>query len=421
MRTKSSLPPTVLCAALCAAASVAPAACSKPRSTSSTASAEPSATTAPPSTRIALKAVPSEEQRNLALNLGASADATRWTFAGPDADDPKNRPAVLFLAASSDSPAVIGAALRALAKMEAKQPSKGTEKADYEAVVTDHLGSSDQRIQGRALEATSAALRRNPQSTLAPVAATLLPKFTTTGGQYDLIEALSAAPLSERRAALEPLVKVIGQMAPFVAARLLEALTETTRSAPASGGLVAAVTPLLDHQDPMVRGRAAELLGSGGKGRSAVERALLEKLGDPDPFVRSKVVQALGRLGFGPAIHGIARLLDDNAADRIEVPAWKTLEGSVGRRVHEGTVEGSVSHAAVIAMSQLSDGKFRPDQVPPRDEKVGVHKKNVAAAKAWYQAHKAEFPKPDASAAASVAKPQTPPAKTLPASGTAAP
>jgi hypothetical protein len=210
-------------------------------------------------------------------------------------------------------------------------------------------------------------------------------------------------------------------MEPFVAARLLEELTETTRSAPASGTLVAAVMPLLDHTDPMVRGRAAELLGAGGKGRAAVELALLDKLQDPAPFVRSKATQALGRQGFGPAIHGVAKLLDDNAADRIEGPTWKTLEGSVGRRVHEGSAQGTVSHAAVTALSQLSGGKFRPEQVPPKDEKLGVHKKNVAAAKAWYQAHRAEFPKPEATAAASVSKPQTAPAKTLPASGTATP
>jgi len=66
------------------------------------------------------------------------------------------------------------------------------------------------------------------------------------------------------------------------------------------------VARLLGDENPLVRGRAAEVLGSLGDRRAAAQLAPL--LADPDPQPLARAAQALGLLGHHPAAPALATL-----------------------------------------------------------------------------------------------------------------
>jgi hypothetical protein len=164
-----------------------------------------------------------------------------------------------------------------------------------------------------------------------------------------------------------------------------------------------------------------EFLGTVGRDRPDVAKAVLETFADESPYVLAQAAIASARLKTRPAVHPLAKLLDDDRTDRTESAPWRTPDGTTGRRVHGGPSRNStVSQAAFQAMAALSDGGLVPQ--PAEADPAATHASNVKAAKAWYAKAKRGIPTsvevataaPPASGP-SAAKP-TPQRKTLPVS-----
>src|SRR5690606_19924801 len=164
----------------------------------------------------------------------------RWLFKAPEAGDPANAQVFAYLAATSDKPEVIGAALTALirAQRQVKPGEAKVTQQDYEALVKYALTSTFPRLQGRALAAVEAILRKDPNNELGSIALATLPKLTTGAAQHDLLEALSVLPAQQKRAALDKFIPLLPQLEPFVAARVFAELTSTARSVPVPPALI---------------------------------------------------------------------------------------------------------------------------------------------------------------------------------------
>jgi hypothetical protein len=358
---------------------------------------------APAAMRVPLSVQLSEAQLVLAKTLTDSVDAGDWVFKAPEGADPANAPVFAYVAATSEKPEVIAAALLAMTRAEqrTKGASPGLSREDFEAVVSYGLSSTFPRLQGRGLAAVSETLRRNPNSKLADAALAMLPKLSTAGGQHDLLETLSLLPDQRKRAALEKFLPLMPQLEAVVAARVFADLAATARSVPAPPALISTGIEGLGHSSEFVRGRASEFLGQAGKGHPGAEQALLDLLSkEKSPFVLAVTAEALQRLRSRPAIHKIVKLLDDDRSTRVEAPPWKTLDQKVGRQIYGGpSAKRTVSMVAFATLAGLSDGALKPAPPEPSDKDAG-HDRNTKAAKAWYAKVKGDVPKTIPTAAA---------------------
>ena len=134
----------------------------------------------------------------------------------------------------------------------------------------------------------------------------LLEMLSTSGTLYRF--AVQDAVLRVGRPAVTPLVSYLaGHSGPVVLPALQVA------SILADPALAAPALTLVDDPHPLVRARAADLLGAvGGQHGTSALCSLLE---DPTPAVRAAAAGALARLRHWPSAHLVAPLLRDRAWD----------------------------------------------------------------------------------------------------------
>ena len=293
-------------------------------------------------------------------------------FPSDQAADPKHARLFAYLAATSQDPKQVAAALAAMRlsyTSSSHNPNRATADADYGRVVAYHLRSSDPQIQGLALEAAPHALGGSEvQQPVVDELVRIAAQHPHAGARADAVQALQ-------------LVQGFAED-PRIAGALLDALRDD-KAYVVSRSLFA------------LRTWAAELAGRLGQGRADVAGDLLPLLGQPDPYVRSAAVAALSYLGYLPSAHAIAKLLDDKTKNTYVLCCYTSLTSQKISIEHRGSDWPEVRDAAVNALARLSSRTttiFRPDRVDPAELEASLDR-NARAAKAWYAKLRAELPK----------------------------
>ena len=149
---------------------------------------------------------------------------------------------------------------------------------------------------------------------------------------------------------------------------------------------------LMKDPDPGVRGRAVEVASVlvPDAEKQTLGAQITEMLGDKQGYVRSACADALGRLGYKPAIPKLVALLDDKTSNTHDIKYTK-LSGQDGSEHHDGSAWSRVDDSILWSLSQLTfemgDQKFRYGKIDYKNVDADVARE-VALAKAWYAKNK---------------------------------
>jgi hypothetical protein len=330
------------------------------------------------------------DQEKAAEDWSKVADANTLRFPPDRLTQPGATQIAVYLAASSDEPAVVGAALDAMRTL-VRPPTRVD--ADFVQTIRKHLSSDDPRIVARALAASRAGLNGNApdRELLSAVLGTATrPELMDGPGRYAVLDALGG--LSVRVLKEDEVQKFIfsslDSTDAYVVMTALE-LLHTPRVARPDKQLVDKVSPLLADSDPGVRGLTARVLGTVAGADPDAAKALVKALKDEDPFVRSEAANALALLDDRAAIHDIVPLVTDMKKNTFE-RRWKGMDGQNVLRAYRGSHWPYVAAAAQQALQKLAGADLKLTKVPPNDVEKGLEK-NAQAVKAWYAANKAKI------------------------------
>jgi hypothetical protein len=107
---------------------------------------------------------------------------------------------------------------------------------------------------------------------------------------------------------------------------------------------------------------------------------------DPHPYVRAEACEALARLGYIQAIHGLVRLVDDQQPSRYELEGFALEDGRPGKLRHEIPDRSLVADSALHAIETLSAGQLRLEPIDPRQPAASASG-NAQRVRTWYTQH----------------------------------
>lgn len=225
-------------------------------------------------------------------------------------------------------------------------------------------------------------------------------------------------------AAVSGLVNRLGAQQPQLVSAALAALERSAdleqNARLENTGLRRRVLELTAHENPGVRGRALRLLanlarrsvppwpprgtGWGPLNGVAVRTSLREPAhvpvslweaalarawaarADPHPYVRAEACEALARLGYIQAIHGLMQLVDDRQPSHYELEGFTLEDGRPGRLRHGIPGRALVSDSVLHAIQTLSAGQLRLEPVEPKQPVDGAST-NAQRVRLWYTQH----------------------------------
>ncbi|MBN1773757.1 MAG: HEAT repeat domain-containing protein [Deltaproteobacteria bacterium] len=362
--------------------------------------AQPTEPEKPALAEVTLKTAPTAEEQQAAQELAAKlAD-----LAQREAELGKPEQARLFLvlaASGKTEPPTIGAALLGLA-YSWKEDAEAAFLEDYRAVVAARLGATEPEVLGPALKAAKKAVASTDPIDPALVQAllALVARPDDPAAPYEALDVLgSGKKVLEAAGTKDAFLAAFGSTHPHVAATALTTFAWlASGTIPDAEAYRAKIEELLKHADPAVRGEACGALAEFvpfGDAEAAVPIAklLLPLLDDENPFVRSRAASSLADIKYKPAIHAFVKHLDDPAPNTYDTPSWKTLEGNDGWDHHDGSAWSRVDDAMLRAIQSIT---FFDDVKFEYQVNVGSVEADLAAAveaaKAWYEAHKADIP-----------------------------
>jgi len=313
---------------------------------------------------------------------------------------PKHAPLFLYLADTEKRADVVLAALQALTIAYTSVPNHKTRvqaEEDYARVVAARLSSQDPKILERAIEASSHAVSgQKPSREVIDALVKIASSHDDAAIRAEAIDRLRLIRgfWDDPRVAAA-LLKALHHREPFVISRALFGLRPRAAQLPDKEKFLERGLELLEHPDPGVRGRAAEFVGRLAMGKDELAEKLEPMLKDENPYVRSAAATGLSYLGTPSSIHAIAKLLGDKAENKYELCCYRTPMGRSVKVQHDGSAWGQVRDAAVHALERLSRRTELPFKADPVDRAdiEGSVKKNAAAARAWYQKVRAKVPK----------------------------
>lgn len=337
-----------------------------------------------------MKFQPNAAQKKIAQGLAKKVDKQTWRFPPEDANKASNAKLFTYLAATSEAPEVVGAALQGMyGAYSAHSARKLKPDEDFNQVVLKQLKSDNPKLAARALKAarTSMSGKEANVELIAAVVA-LGPKYPTGPGRYALIDSLRVVSSKHRDDKLMALlIESLDAPEPYVQSYALQALYRATRSIKDTEGLKAKALSLAKHDNVGVRGRAIELLGALGKDDPVVVSTVLAALNDSHPYVRSEAAESLARLRHKEAIPALVKMVEAKERNRYMLKDWKTLDGEPGRLNHEGSAWGFEKDAAITAIRSLSSGDLKLDRVDPKRIEAGLDA-NAKQTLEWYAQNK---------------------------------
>lgn len=329
-------------------------------------------------------------------------------FVGIDERSPVNGRAFLHLAATSDDPAIVAAALRGLSYTWSRTARRGSKRpavnADYIAVVRTRLGEKDGRIRGEALRASRLPIggEKPDMPTVDAVLALL-----ASANEADQVAALEAvynirAFSSPRRTPGDLKAKVIKAVLPLldskshaVAAGAFYAFAQSAYAGmPEAATLAARAKRSAKHPEPAVRAEALRLTSAlASKTDDELTERLLSALGDPSPYVRASAAELLAERKYVPAVHPLMKLIEDKEKATRKITGFRDLAGKPGTRRFRPETGGRVDEVALRAIDELTDSIDPKLKCTPRgrDQKQ-ARREAVERAQTWYEANKDKIP-----------------------------
>lgn len=370
--------------------------------------------------RSGLSFEPTQEQRAAmhALRSGLSKDNPR--FAVEDARQKSNAKLFTHMAATSEEPHVVRAALEAIqSAYSSRSARKQAPDADLDRALVKHLRSERADIASAAFEATRIPLMsEQPGSELISNLVKLAGPSEPAPRRHAALEALNLLRPDKRSSGvLECFELALSAEQPHSVSAALFALAQSGASFEAIGAqrsktLGRTVFSLAKHVDPGVRGRAFALLRElewlvEPARRYTKAKELLE---DPHAYVRAEAVAVVAHARRAPAIHRLMVLVDDLSIAEYELIGWTALDGTPGRLSHRLSGRKRVAEAALYAIRSLSSDPETssdvdagtPSDAQPwsalsltlggRGQDEGKVRENAELAKSWYRLASTQIP-----------------------------
>lgn len=198
-----------------------------------------------------------------------------------------------------------------------------------------------------------------------------------------LLEALEDRQRDVRAAAARSLgklgaVEAVGPLVEALAARLVPPAVAGYALVQIGPAAVPALEALLTHADPVVRARAAELLGLVGDASAA--GPLVGRLRDSSAEVRARAARALGRVGAGDAAAELRAALEDRVPF-VRTSAATALGAIRDHAAFEGllrqarTDSHDPAHAAAAALAAIDPRRIARISLDPA---AGPHVREAA-------------------------------------------
>jgi len=304
----------------------------------------------------------------------------------------ENARVFLYLASTSSSEEVVLAALDGMTKTFSPGENPQKEKVDeaYRAVVLKLLDSSVPAILGGALEAAQLGLQG--QTEMSPLSQKVLQIAQEHSEAAARLEALNALQrmkdFQQNEAIASAFLKAMQAPEPYLKSLSLFRIQFNNYNLARKPDFYSRAAELMKDPDAGVRGRALEVASVlvSPEEQASLGQQITAMLGDKSAYVRSVAADALGRLGYRPAIPKMVELLDDQASNTYDI-SYRRLNGSQGSEHHDGSAWSRVDDAMLWGLSQLtfsfgpqkfSYGKIDYKNVP------GDIAREVKLCKSWY-------------------------------------
>ena len=313
----------------------------------------------------------------------------------------RNAKLFVYLAAKSDKPDTIQAALRAMQKTHTsgrgrKRAGRSVD-ADYGTVVAHHLGAKNEKVFSAALGAASHAIASSPPDPrVLDQVLKVARSHAVDGARISAINVLTRIPHYRQNPRIASvLLQVLNDKSPAVLSHALYQLYQSGVAELAQKpAFEKATRSLMKHPDPGVRGRAARLIVELAPKSVEVRDLVRAMLEDKHPYPRSIAAHALAALPDVAAIHLLVPKLKDMARNNHHIPYTKL--GGKKSAVPHGARNETVHDPCAVAIQSLSKKLGNPWKRASRKHEKAARDQNLASANAWYAKHKGEIPALDA-------------------------
>ena len=367
--------------------------CSNPQtqSTSPVQSPLPAATSATPSGSTSLSEVDAKKAQALATQVKDGV------FPYAEQNKKENAKIFLFLASTSDNEQVVIAALDGMAKTwtgAAGNAQKEPINEDYRAALLKLLESDSNRVLANALEAAKPALLGQTEvSALQEKLIGLADNHKEAGARLEALNALSGfKDFQQNEKIASVFLKNLDAPEAHLKSLALFRIQFNNYKLAHHDEFYAKAKSLMKDSNPGVRGRAAEVCSVlvPESEKQALGASITEMLGDKEAYVRSASADALGRLGYKPAVPKLMLLLEDKSRNTYEIE-YTRLNGLAGSEHHDGSAWSRVDDSILWSLSQLTfemgEQKFPYGKINWKNVDGDVARE-VKLAKAWYEKNK---------------------------------
>ena len=349
---------------------------------------------------IAIQTTLTDAEKKSATDLAAKVKRGKF----PWAEQAKKENANLFLhlAASSDKPEIVAAALHGMSRSWTywkKNDKKMHVNEDYQKVVRARLGSADTNVLGRAIEAAPNAIAvDNPDKDVIDTLAKMAKDHANPAARVAAADAIARSKdFQKNEEIVTALLDALDDKEAYVVSTALFRMQFSAYSIVKKEELYAKAKELLKHADQGVRGRAAVFaanLAQSNEQKKELGDLIFPMLKDQAPFVRSYAATALSTLKRKDAIHAFMDMLDDVEKNSYNIKYTK-LTGEPGTVHHDGSAWSRVDDAVLYSLKSmtwsLGDSKFQYGKINYKtvDQDLGAAKKE---ARAWYKKNKKDLP-----------------------------
>lgn len=322
--------------------------------------------------------VPTAEESVRVDQLRAQINAKNTAFRDADVRNPDNAKLFTHMAANSENPLVVRAALAAIGSAySSHSETVAAPDRDLRRVLVHHMSSPDPKNAELAFSAARIPLMtETPPTELVEALAGIINSDLEFVRRYRALETLNLLRPSHRiETARAALSRSLERSEPALVSLALFALAESKESLSEARDaelieLAQRVKPLLSHGDPGVRGRALQLLTEipSLMERSELESRAITALSDGHGYVRGQALDALAASENPNLIRSFLPLTRDMAEARYDIEAGTDLKGEPLLLPHDIPGRRRVAEAALFALRSVRARAVQNGTLPGEPE-----------------------------------------------------